>query len=393
MTSDSSVEILEPLRGDLPDPAAGVEDPQGPSRTRRPHNLTEILLLVIAIALAAIPAGHLLVVGLTTGTNVVSGSDFFATSHIPVIDAVLRGHYDWTHFLSDTMGFGTHQLVVEYLVRIALAKFFFWPVAGEVWIAWAAAVVRTLAIAAVLAHGLQPRIGARRWMILPLLSLLIFGGSQAGLVNTPTIGLNFGLPITGYFVGLWALVCLKNQRTALVVALLSTVFATFSGAYGLVGWPILGVGLMVYGFPRMSRYIWLGVAVLSTIIYSLNVNPAAHAEGAQHGFTPFAIRFWVEAIGKPLVAESPTTSDARYAMSIGIFGALAGIAGVIVLLYHRRRFALRESFPAIAILGFAFGCIWLIWGFSWRSTPMVRDYLHDLVARCSCSCVDNLSSI
>jgi len=144
---------------------------------------------------------------------------------------------------------------------------------------------------------------------------------------------------------------------------LAALFATFAGAYGLIAWPILGIGLLIYGFPRKSIYIWAGVATSSTIIYMLNVNPGDHPEGATHGFTPFALKFWLKAIGTPMGAGSPTTFFSAYALTIGIFGAIAGILGVAALVLRRPRIAYRDSFPAIAIIGFAAGCIWMIGDF------------------------------
>lgn len=298
--------------------------------------------------LASLPVLHILYIVATTGENVISNDlAYYANT----IDQIWNDEYAWQNILRDT-SIGSHVMLVTVLVRLALAHLSHWNAYAELYFGVGLFIIRTLLIYWAISAPIPT---PSRWLILPLLTALVFSTVQ---INTFTFGetsLALGLVIAITSLGIWGVTRFPSCWLGATIAAVSSLLAAWSWGAGLVTFPMLALGMLLLGY-RLRHYLVLaasfGLAITPYLIY---VFPST---GSDIGFSEF-LHFspWVNAIGYPFTLGEEL-------IAVGIFGI--GLSGLILLgiglcLMIQNRQKLRiASVPALMVICFGALTAWQV---------------------------------
>jgi hypothetical protein len=239
-------------------------------------------------------------------------------------------------------------------VRLLIIKASSWDVYWEFYIGIALSVLSLILL--YLAFVRSPK-GVISWLLLPLLSSLLFSASQ---VNTYTFGflaLSIGIGQLGLAMAVWGLVRFPGRWMGVGWLVVGGCLATLSGGAGLMVWPASLLGLWLLGFRKISQYaVWLFAATLTSLPYAVfggSVNGAPlQLERDLRLFYDITVR----GLGLPFTQNFAYELAARP----GLVGILLGIIGLLILWSKRHTAVLPQSTPALMLMAYSLMNVWLI---------------------------------
>lgn len=284
-----------------------------------PHRLPAAVFgigIAVCITLALIPLVHMMEFIATTGANNPS-NDYLVYTQL--IDRILSGTYDWSHYFADTF-IRSHSLAIPFLVRLAIIEWTHWNVYDELYISILLGTVKVVLFFDAFTRRMRSPF---RWLLLPALSALCFSTSQITDYGYGDAGLPIGFNQLGLALGVWALVRFDGRWRGILVAALAGAMGTLSGGGGLPIWPALICGLALLNVRNPWKYSTvMAIALLTAIPYL--IFPNGHSSVGS-SIALWNWDFWLAAIAYPLGTSIPGTQ-------LGLLGLTLSLAGIVLAL-------------------------------------------------------------
>jgi hypothetical protein len=314
-----------------------------------PLKIFQAIALILLVLLALWPAGNISYIVGSTGANNIS-NDYLG--YISTIDRVLQGNYNWLNFFRDTFQ-GSHSLALGFFTEILIAKFASWDMYVDLFLGIGLAGLRVLLLYSAFTC-LEKR--PSRWVVLPLVSALVFSTSQITVFTFGQISIVFELSLFGFALGIWAVTRFRGHWYGVGLLALGGVIASWTGAQGLITWPIFLGGMILLGYRKILDYvIWvvgLGLGTWPYVMYLLiDRVQGARSEVANQ----FDLSYVVSALGWPLSKDFGGLFDFKkneMASTAGWFGIALGVAGLVLLLTRWKLTIFRQVTPALMVMLF-----------------------------------------
>lgn len=347
-------------------------------KTRKDYqnNTRNVLFQFLAFCsialLTFLPIGHILQIVFSTGTNVVSNDLAYYTS---AIDQFLSGTYNFTNLFNDSFS-GSHIMVMPLFIRLLVAYFSHWNIYWEISIGIFLFVCQLF-----LLHDALTRLSYSswlKWLLLPLLSCLIFSTVHINIFTFGETSLALGLVGFGVSFGIWGLTRFAPNWTGILILGIGGIISAWSWGVGVMFLPVSFLGLFLLGYRKIFSYFFLILTssiALSPYIFHLLVRGGGNSKI----LTLFNFPLLIKAIGLPFGLGKQSL------IGIGFYGT--GAIGFIFLLAIALFVWLRRSpkfitpaTPALMILAFALLSLWQITSFRddlapWYVTPFMNFWL------------------
>lgn len=313
----------------------------------------------------------------SVGENNPSNDDLMI---VPLLGKILDGSYPWSHFLHDTFLNG-HQQSFPVLFHVLLARFAHWDLRLALDVGIALGVLRWLLLFDILAYRVE---GVKKWLLLPLLSALVFSPSQLSSYEFEFATLTNGLTLLGLLLGIGGLLKNPGKWSGVAWMLCGGILAGGSSGFGILVWPVFAIAMFFFGFRKKTQYaVWLlGMAVSALpYAYYLFLHPAhdlyalVEQRSADYALMKSVFRFplIVRSVGWPF-AQNFSLETARERGAVG----LVFLAVAVVLLYRKRKdpeFVFRAA-PAILLIVYGLLAIYQVSVFRnllapWYSVPFM----------------------
>lgn len=291
--------------------------------TAKKQPYIQYLYSVLIVALTLLPAANILHIITSTGANNPSNDDLHT---VGLVDQILSGGYSWKNYFQDTLETRHHSFALLMLFRLAIVKLTHWNIYAELLVGFIFAVIKVILLYLLIAP--IANIHARRWLW-PVLSALVFSTSQISVFTYGTTALQLGLIHIGIIGGILVLSRSKGSWLGIAGMVLGGLVASWSGGGGLLSWPLLLAGLILFKYRRTVHYvIWVcGVALASWpyLAYGLLEYP-----NTLMGLTLEKIKTVVTAIGYPFLNQIGFggLAENNLGLLIGLFGLLLAGIGV-----------------------------------------------------------------
>ena len=293
----------------------------------------------VSLLLALLPPARMAWIVFTNGENNLS-NDYLM--RVPLVGSMLDGTCSIGRFAREAWIGGAHSGLAVFPIYYLNARLFHW----SVWIELGLGLGLVAATLALLVRAIP---GHRRWLLLPLLSLLLFSTSRVTVFTFGEPALQYGISQLGVAIGVWAIARWRERPIALATALaFGGLLASWSWGGGVMAWPVFTIALMAL-HVRSSRAwaIFLSAAAVGVAqyVWLLFFVPGASANEVGSGPNVLAI---VDLLGRPFIGG--IASD--YGPSLASRGlGLAGLAMLAVLLVRGRRAP--ERAPALVPIGWS----------------------------------------
>ncbi|MBP0021280.1 MAG: hypothetical protein J7647_27470 [Cyanobacteria bacterium SBLK] len=322
--------------------------------------------------LTFLPLGHILQIVFSTGTNVVSNDLAYYTS---AIDQFLSGTYNFTRLFSDSFS-GSHIMAIPLFIRLIVAYFSHWNIYWEITIGIFLFVCQLF-----LLHDSLTRLSYSswlKWLLLPLLSCLIFSTVHINIFTFGETCLALGFVSLGVNLGIWGLTRFSPDWTGILILGIGGIIAAWSWGVGVMFLPVSFLGLFLFGDRKILSYCFLSLTssiALSPYIFHLLLRGGGNSKI----LTFFNFPLLIKAIGLPFGLGKQSL------IGIGFYGT--GTIGFIFLLViflfvwlRRSREFIKPATPALMILAFALLSLWQITSFRddlapWYVTPFMNFWL------------------
>ncbi len=291
--------------------------------------------------LAAIPPAILIHFLATTGTGIPSSD---AINYFQVIEKVLEGNYRWTNYFYDTfvpMSSG-HSGVFPVAANLLAALLFSWNVYAVLYFGVFLALLKLVLLFSAFTRSDK---GVSRWLLLPLLSLLVFSPSQLSVFEFELTSMQYGFYQFGLSLGLWGLAKYGGVWKGLCVAGAGGTVASWSYGAGPMCWPVFLAMLWFIGERRWRSYfalaMWAYVASFP-YIYFLVLRPH------QGPYATETFRNYIllpRSLGWPFSSRF-SEEQATFRGAVGWALLVLGIAFCLVTSSPRER---RRAAPALAL--------------------------------------------
>lgn len=322
--------------------------------------------IAVSLGISMIPLWRLLSFIHQNIQNVVSVDDVMIA---PLIGKILEGKYAWQNLFKDTFINGHFQFW-PIMTQLGFAKFFGWNQYYILYFGLFLAALKGLLI--YLSFTVYVK-NALRWLLLPLLSFLIFSPTQLTVYEFGFASMQLGLNHLGMALGVWGLLRFNARGFGLGLMVFGGCLSSWSWANGVLLWPVFLCGLIFLRAPRRSYLVWWAAALLLSYPYLhfLILHPIRDlypiVEQRPEGFglpfvSLFNLSFLIRALGWPLTENLSRVM----ALTRGLMAALLLVSGVW-LVDKQWKQAMRASLAApVMILLFGLLNIWQISLFRWH---------------------------
>ena len=311
----------------------------------QPPRIWQRLSSLGIFTLAVLPALNILWIISSTGANTPS-NDYLRMIH--VVDQILSGGYDWSHYFRDTLQNYVHSYAFLFLVRLGIIRLTHWDIYAELYLGWALSVLKVFLLYYLISRPVPS--SSRKWLWLPL-TALVFSTSQISMFTFGETALQQGLIQVAILLGLVAL----SHKPGLwrVVGVASCgVMASWSGGGGLVAWPLFLIGMVLNGYRKVSQYlIWLSgcaIAAWPYIAYGALGNPG--------GFLAMAslekIGIFITALGLPFANQIGSGGLTQHAgaFKVGLFALALALTGCLLVWAGARKQNGRNALPTLLLM-------------------------------------------
>jgi hypothetical protein len=294
----------------------------------------------VALLLAFLPPARMAWIVFTNGENNLS-NDYLG--RLSLVGSMLEGTCSLGKFVGEAWIGGAHSGLAIFPIYYLNARLFHWSVRVELGLGLAL-VGATLA----LLTAAIPR--DTRWLLLPLLSLLLFSTSRVTVLTFGECALQYGFSQLGIAIGIYALARWRERPIVLATALASGgVLASWSWGGGIMVWPLLVVALALQRTRQVAAWVILAVGVTAGLAQYAWLLPP-HLEATRVGNAPWTTkaRIFLDVLGRPFVNGIAHADLNAWSQAVGA-AALLGLAVFLFLL--RRRF--RELLVPLFLIGWA----------------------------------------
>ena len=189
-----------------------------------------------------------------------------------------------------------------------------------------------------------------RWLLLPLLFLLLFSTSRVTVFTFGEPALQYGISQLGVAIGACAVIQWRERPLALATALAcGGILASWSWGGGVMTWPVFAAALFLLRIRSFGAWaIFLTGAVAGTAQY---VWPLFFSMVGSRALTPVLsskTQSILDILGRPFVNGIADATPSHASQAIGAVGVLALVA-VLVLF----RAALRVHLAALLLITWA----------------------------------------
>ncbi len=304
------------------------------------------VVFLIALLLSLVPPLLLSLILFSTGAENPSSDSI---NYFMVIDRILSGTYAWKHFFYDTfvpMSSG-HCGVFPVLMNLLSAYFFHWNIYSVISFGLILGAIKTALFFDALTCRLK---SPYRWLLLPVISCLVFSYSQISIFEFELTSMQYGLYQTGLALGIWGLVRFPRSWRGVCLAGAGGLIASWSYGAGPLCWPVFFLGMLLLGFRKVSHFavfFAFSIAGAFPYLYFLILNPQQGPYPTEH-FYNFSII--LPSLGWPLV----NNFELAQAVRRGVIGWILLIAGLVIFLITHGRKALPQAAPGLMLLLFFF---------------------------------------
>jgi hypothetical protein len=329
---------------------------------------------LLALIATCLPILNILHIITTTGVDVLSSDYVF---HVQAMTRILSPGYAWTNLLSDAF-YNGHLMFFPLLLRIVLARFFYWNTYLELFIGVGASVLMLCALHNAMTARMKARHPLRVWLW-PLLSALIFSIAQINQYTFGDAAVPMGFTALGLSLTLWSLVRYGTRWRGVALAMLSAWFASGSWGQGIIAWPLLLAAMLsVNVYARwatktapvqrhahanvysLKQFVIVGVAAAIALApYALL---RTTAPGSHHAL-PLALlnlKFIVNGIGFAFINGLDYTFDPTLRVLLSMLGVEALAVCLVLLLRARQQVLWRRAAPALFVIAAGVGSLWLV---------------------------------
>lgn len=293
---------------------------------------------------------------------------------IPIVDAVLSGTYDWRQFFGDSFFSDTHPHVYSYLLQMLDAALVNWSTRLEFGVGFSLAVIRLLLVYRLITRTTQAPI---KWLMLPLLSALVFSPTQTALYEFGWNIMAWNLYTSGFVIGLWGLIEFRERpRLALGIAGFSGTLSALSLGSGAGVWLVFMVMMLVVGYRGWWGYVVMGALMLLTlsqpIYFRVIAPPDAPSAFPLLGVNPIPAVNMLGQIAAPSLQPGayPFGTEALHPLGVMVLVLLVITVGVVGVLVARRAMMVDSTlYTAGGLLLFGLGTTAAIFAFRPQSYP------------------------
>ena len=284
--------------------------------------------------IALIPIILMLNILETTSTDSIS-NDYLRFTRLA--DRVQSEGYDWRFYMKDSLDNNAHSYAFLFLVRLALAKLTNLSIMAELYVGIAVAIVNLILIFSCLTR-FRGTASPWRFLILPVLSAFVFSYSQISTYSYGEAVLQREFNHLGILIGLWMILLRSKSSLTPWAIFAGGILASYSGAGGLLAWPVFLFAIVVTKSGNLKRYFaWLaglGISLMPYLAF-VKINPANNAANL------YVINRMITGLGLPLannigygVLEHPQ------ALSVGLtgIGLLVLAATLLMIRGSKHRF-------------------------------------------------------
>ena len=305
------------------------------------------LWLILACLLALIPIFIQVYILATTGVDNVS-DDYLR--FIRLANQVLSPGYNWGGYFRDSFDNNVHSYAFLFLFRLALAQITHLSVLVESYIGLFLSAIKVLILYLLFTRYTSLRSNLR-FVLIPVLSLLVFSLSQVSAYSFGETALQMGWTQVGILAGLWLLLLRRDHPLAPTGAALCGVLASYSGGSGILAWPVFLLAILLTDIKNVRKYIaWLigmGIGLWPYLAYS-----TYSSAGELQIVLPFlTIRRFLTGLGLPMANNiNYAVADSSEAIHSGFVGLvfLAGVCLLFILFRSSGRF--RRAIPGFLLV-------------------------------------------
>ncbi len=293
-----------------------------------------------SLFLALLPPARMAWIVFTNGENNLS-NDY--VHRVSLVRSMLEGTCSLQKFLQEAWIGGAHSGLAIFPIYYLNARFFHWSVWFELGLGLAlAGATLALLTAAIPRHT--------RWLLLPLLSLLVFSTSRVTVFTFGEPALQYGISQLGVAIGACAVVQWRERPLALATALaFGGILASWSWGGGVMTWPIFAAALLLLRIRSFGAWaIFLCGAVAGAAQYAWPLFFSTVGSKALTPVSSLKIVSILDLLGRPFVNGIAAGTPSLGSQAVGATGLLMLVA--MLVLFRTR---LRACLPALLLLAWA----------------------------------------
>jgi hypothetical protein len=295
-----------------------------------------------SLLLALLPPARMAWIVFTNGENNLS-NDYI--NRAPLVSSMLDGTCTLVQYLKGAWIAGGHSTLALMPIYYLNARFFAWDVRVEL----ALGLLLAGATLALIAAALPAR---PRWLLLPLLSLLLFSTTKVTSLTFGESTLQMGLAQLGVATGAFA-VARRSDRPLALSAWLGAggILASWSWGGGIMAWPVFFAVLAVLRTRRLAAWSILAATAalgVAQYVWLLLIQPVVWKEASTLQLSTF-LRVFLELLGRPL--SNNVAINLGRMRSAQIIGALGALILLATLLMFARDF--RRGLPQAVLLAWS----------------------------------------
>jgi hypothetical protein len=296
----------------------------------------------VALLLALLPPARMAWIVFTNGENNLS-NDYLG--RVPLVGSMIDGTCSLGTFVREAWIGGAHSGLAIFPIYYLNARFFRWSVWFELGLGLAL-VAATLA----LLTGAIPR--HRRWLLLPVFSLLLFSTSRVTVFTFGEPALQYGLSQLGVAIGVYALARWRESPIALATAFASGgLLASWSWGGGVMIWPVFAVVLFALRVRSSGAWaIFLGGSAAGVAQYAWLLLFHAPNSSTANLARALRIRPVLDLLGRPFVNGIGNSFGTNPAAEIAGLAGLVALA-ILLLILRERKWPARG--PALVLVGWS----------------------------------------
>ncbi len=283
---------------------------------------------------------------------------------VPLVASLLDGTCSLAKYIREAWVVGGHSLIALIPIYWMNARFFNWSVGPELGLGLALTAAALVLLAATI-----PRPGL--WLLLPLLSLLLFSTSRVTVFTFGEPALQYGISQLGVAIGAFGFSRRGAHPLTLAACLaVGGVLASWSWGGGVVVWPVFFAALVLRREGRAAVWaILVGGAIAGLAQYAILLpRTASAAVGSASSATKF--RLFLDLLGRPFVNGIASAAPDAWSQAVGAGGLL--ILGTLLVVL---RTTLRERVAPLVLLAWTVLVAFQIAAFRdevapWYASPM-----------------------
>ncbi len=282
----------------------------------------------LAIALALLAPARMAWIVFTNGENNLS-NDYLV--RVPLVVSMLDGTCSLARYIREAWVGGGHSTLALMPIYYLNARFFAWDARVEL----ALGLLIAGATLALIAATLPAR---ARWMLLPLLSLILFSTTKVSSFTFGESTLQMGLAQLGVAMGAFGF-ARRSDRPVVLAAWVAAggVLASWSWGGGIMAWPIFFAALVLQRVRGVAAWAVLAggaAAGLAQYAWLLRWGTPGAAPGPVSWATK--CRLVLDLLGRPLANGIAHADPNLWSQAAGAGGLLA-LAAMLILFRTRLR--------------------------------------------------------